>query len=506
MDQLSCQIDHAVSTCIITADKATKTPIGEIDDLPIEINGIIMSIKVLVMEATQYQALLQISQNGQYTQTPAMCSYFKTTNPPALLIKLEKEVSKPFWKAYQVSWADENHNELLPILSWDDQKKKKVHRKTYLKDLQQPKQTVKHLDEYPYDDNKIWQIAFAKIKRALPEEIRTIKNNPPKSIELDWDPEPVINLLDPEQFHKHYQKLAPIREEQEQWLKEINTRLCDHCLIPCDFQYCNKCDLIYNSPRDFQYCNKCDLIYNSPPHMMYTIAKEDKPISSCASELESIFNPNSNSNNNDNKNNDLIKEQELKWFSNNSEGIMPELVYNTNVGFDLRYPRKDAIKLEPHSHTCIDLKIALEIPTTTMVQLVSKIYTIEPNKKIAQTIFLPLVKIAQLVLVKNREKLGITAIGIQGFGLMSKVDIPVNMTEKEIINKEEIISTSKTTLCELRKIELVNLYIPAKNYSHIKISIYNNTEDIIKIPEGTTIGYLTTEIKDQLPNTIPDFP
>ncbi|KAG9299193.1 hypothetical protein G9A89_013841 [Geosiphon pyriformis] len=41
-----------------------------------------------------------------------------------------------------------------------------------------------------------------------------------------------------------------------------------------------------------------------------------------------------------------------------------------------------------------------------------KAYIIEPNKKIAQVIFLPLVKIAQLVSIGNRKKLGITAKGI----------------------------------------------------------------------------------------------
>ncbi|KAG9305815.1 hypothetical protein G9A89_001104 [Geosiphon pyriformis] len=58
MNQLGCRVDHAVSARIITADGATKTPIGEIDDLSIEVNGIIVPIKVLVMEATQYQALI----------------------------------------------------------------------------------------------------------------------------------------------------------------------------------------------------------------------------------------------------------------------------------------------------------------------------------------------------------------------------------------------------------------------------------------------------------------
>ncbi|KAG9303706.1 hypothetical protein G9A89_018603 [Geosiphon pyriformis] len=54
MDQLSHRVDHAASTKIITANGMTKTPIGEIDNLPIEVNSIIIPIKVLVMEATQY--------------------------------------------------------------------------------------------------------------------------------------------------------------------------------------------------------------------------------------------------------------------------------------------------------------------------------------------------------------------------------------------------------------------------------------------------------------------
>ncbi|KAG9288497.1 hypothetical protein G9A89_015703 [Geosiphon pyriformis] len=46
-DQLGRRIDRAASACIITADNATKTPIGEIDDFPFEVNGIITPIKVL---------------------------------------------------------------------------------------------------------------------------------------------------------------------------------------------------------------------------------------------------------------------------------------------------------------------------------------------------------------------------------------------------------------------------------------------------------------------------
>ncbi|KAG9288290.1 hypothetical protein G9A89_021321 [Geosiphon pyriformis] len=139
---------NTVSTRIITADEATKTPIGEINDLPIEINSIIVPIKVLIMEATQYQALvgndwlskinatldwniqeLQLSQNGQHTRVPAMCGHFKATNTTVPLINFEEKKPKPTWEAYQVSWADEEHNELPPILSWDNNGKEKQTNK-----------------------------------------------------------------------------------------------------------------------------------------------------------------------------------------------------------------------------------------------------------------------------------------------------------------------------------------------------------------------------------------
>ncbi|KAG9295975.1 hypothetical protein G9A89_011827 [Geosiphon pyriformis] len=282
--------------------------------------------------------------------------------------------------------------------------------------------------------------------------------------------------------------------------------------------------------------------------MIYMISEKNKPINSCVSKSKSIFNSDSNSDNDDNKNNsssstqygnknnndldsdsnsktyivlpDLSKKQKLKWFT-----------HNTNAEFDLRYPGKDAIRLEPHSCTCINFKITLEISATTIVQLASrsslvkkginikegiidtgyvrniiamlqndseKTYIIEPNEKIAQAIFLPLVKIAQLVL---------------GFKFTSRIDVPINMAEEKIYMvviekkaKDQIqIFEAEATLCKSGKIGLINLYIPAKNHKHIKIPIYNNTGNIIEIPEGTTIGYLTTKVENQLSNIISDF-
>ncbi|KAG9303514.1 hypothetical protein G9A89_018410 [Geosiphon pyriformis] len=399
-------------------------------------------------------------------------------------------------------------------------------------------------------------MTIAKIEGTSSEEIKTIKNNPPEPIKLDWDIEPVINFLEPEEFHEHYQNLASTREEQKQWLAQLNTRLCCHCLIP----------------SDFEYCDNCDLIYNPLPCMIYTIPEKEEPISSCTLESESPFNPNSNSDNDDDKNNsfsfvqngndsnsdsnpnsnreqyitlpDLFKEQELKWFNHNGKGIMPERVHDMNAGFDLRYSEKDAIKLEPNVNSLAKKGINIREGIvdagytgniSTMLQNNSeKAYTIEPNKKIVQAIFLSLVKIASLVEVGTKEELEITARGIQGFGSTGKIEVLVNMAEEEIVGQEEIISTSQAisippysqymvaierkekeqeqifeaeaNLCKLGEIGLINLHIPAKNYSCIKIPIYNHTGKVINIPKKTTIGYLTTEVENQLPNHIPDFP
>ncbi|KAG9285474.1 hypothetical protein G9A89_010949 [Geosiphon pyriformis] len=246
---------------------------------------------------------------------------------------------------------------------------------------------------------------------------------------------------------------------------------------------------------------------------------------------------------------------------------MPKRTHDTDAEFDLKYQEKNPIKLEPYSCICIDLKIVLKILATTMIQLAfrnslakkginirkkiidaryikniiamlqndsEKAYIIDPNEKIAQAIFLSLVKVAQLVSVENRKELGITARRIQGFESTSRIDVSVNMAEEEVIDKGEIISTHQlisiplydqymltikrevknqaqlfkveATICESGKIRLINLYISAKNPKNIKIFIYNTMENVIEISKRTIIRYLTTKVKNQPPNHIPDFP
>ncbi|KAG9287846.1 hypothetical protein G9A89_017441 [Geosiphon pyriformis] len=202
--------------------------------------------------------------------------------PLTPLIEFEEEKTKLTWEAYQVSWA--NHqtkttgHEPITIASpaigndmatqkdktriWNDIPGRggtcdTLCQYTILISNWMGRgtpitaawhQAISCLDGYPHNEDEIWQMANAKIEGTSP---------------------------------------TLTREEQEQRLEEINTRLCDYCLI------------LY----DFQFCDNCDLIYNLPPHMIYTIPEEEEPINSCASESESSSNPDSNSNNDNNENN-----------------------------------------------------------------------------------------------------------------------------------------------------------------------------------------------------------
>ncbi|KAG9301154.1 hypothetical protein G9A89_012537 [Geosiphon pyriformis] len=83
-------------------------------------------------------------------------------------------------------------------------------------------------EKYGYSHNKeeIWQMANAKVENATPNEILKIKNNPPELVDIICIPNSdafMDKKTGPENFHKYYQNLALIREEQEQCLEQLNT-------------------------------------------------------------------------------------------------------------------------------------------------------------------------------------------------------------------------------------------------------------------------------------------
>ncbi|KAG9286214.1 hypothetical protein G9A89_014200 [Geosiphon pyriformis] len=137
MQQLKRNIDRPAQTVIVTADGMKKTPVGEIDDFSFTINRITIPIKVLVMDAPQYQALvkndwllkantnlnwetqeLKISYQEQYTIVPATCSTFNKQSEKASVFEFEKEKEMPLTETYMAlkspsNWAEETEQEIF---------------------------------------------------------------------------------------------------------------------------------------------------------------------------------------------------------------------------------------------------------------------------------------------------------------------------------------------------------------------------------------------------------
>ncbi|KAG9295340.1 hypothetical protein G9A89_013369 [Geosiphon pyriformis] len=277
---------------------------------------------------------------------------------------------------------------------------------------------------------------------------------------------------DSDTFQNQYQELALTREEQEQQLVNLNTKLCNYCLIFCHFQY----------------CDKCDLMFNPLPKILYPINKLSKS----------------------KKEEELLTKDILFQEPNQTTKIKQ---YLTDADFDLRYSGQLLIIIAPHFLVKIDLKIVLEVPISTMIQVVSRSslakkkidlkegiidakymrnIIIESHEKIAQAIFLPLVKIPQLV-----------------------SNIMVNFTEEDSnqqyilkvdqkIQNQALVFETNPKICSLA--DIANLYLPAKAYKHFKIPIYNLTEDIIEIPKKTLIGFISSDIQNsEKLQLIPDF-
>ncbi|KAG9294158.1 hypothetical protein G9A89_021517 [Geosiphon pyriformis] len=140
---------------------------------------------------------------------------------------------------------------------------------------------------------------------------------------------------------------------------------------------------------------------------------------------------------------------QLKYFDNNGQGIKPEKAHEIDAGYDLRYFGKNTLVLQPKSLTKTNFRIVLKILPEAMIQIASrsslaskginirggvinaeytgditimlqnetdKSFRIEHAKKIAQAIYLSLINISGLQSVNNREQLGKSERGMQGFG------------------------------------------------------------------------------------------
>ncbi|KAG9301330.1 hypothetical protein G9A89_018002 [Geosiphon pyriformis] len=137
MQQLQRTVDRPAQTVIVIADSIKKTPVGEIDNFPFTINEIIIPVKVLVMDAPQYQALvknnwllkananldwetqeLKILYQGQHTIVPAICSIFNKQSEKAPVFEFEEEKKMPLIETYMAlgstsNWSEKTEQEIF---------------------------------------------------------------------------------------------------------------------------------------------------------------------------------------------------------------------------------------------------------------------------------------------------------------------------------------------------------------------------------------------------------
>ncbi|KAG9287188.1 hypothetical protein G9A89_001596 [Geosiphon pyriformis] len=110
---------------IVTADGMKKTSVEEIDNFPFTLDGITIPVKVLVIDAPQYQALTQeltISYQGQHTRVPATCGIFNKHSEKAPAFEFELEEEKPLFETFMAlgstsNWADETEQEHFTLYS-----------------------------------------------------------------------------------------------------------------------------------------------------------------------------------------------------------------------------------------------------------------------------------------------------------------------------------------------------------------------------------------------------
>ncbi|KAG9290601.1 hypothetical protein G9A89_011564 [Geosiphon pyriformis] len=132
-------------TVIVTVDGMKKTPVGEIDNFLFTLDGITIPVKVLVIDAPQYQALvrndwlqkanakldwetqeLQFSYQEQHARVPATCSTFNKQSEKAPVFEFEKEEKKPVVETFMAlestsNWAEETEQTYFATNSYPEE-------------------------------------------------------------------------------------------------------------------------------------------------------------------------------------------------------------------------------------------------------------------------------------------------------------------------------------------------------------------------------------------------
>ncbi|KAG9295272.1 hypothetical protein G9A89_004167 [Geosiphon pyriformis] len=121
IQQLKRNVDRPAQTVIVTADGMKKTPVGEIDNFLFTLDGITIPVKVLVIDAPQYQALTGKPKNYKSltknnARVLATCGTFNKCSEKAPAFEFEPEEEKQTIETFMAlgsisNWADETEQE-----------------------------------------------------------------------------------------------------------------------------------------------------------------------------------------------------------------------------------------------------------------------------------------------------------------------------------------------------------------------------------------------------------
>ncbi|KAG9290072.1 hypothetical protein G9A89_010378 [Geosiphon pyriformis] len=320
-------------TVIVTADDMKKTPIGEIDNFPFTFDGIIILVKVLVMDALQYQALIKnnwlqkananlnwetqkltISYQGQHVWVPATCGTFNKYSEKAPAFEFEPEEEKSFIETFMAlgltsNWADEMeqehftpHSELktsewnipyskpeprkqhfyIPLKCKDCHKKlssmeacispeeeyenhtcyysmrgevcdqtcqyallisEKVKRGTPFNVAYNS--ALNKLYHYSHNAEMIFDLAITLINGATKENVCQMK----KAEYIEYTIELAgFNYKDEvEVYHQIASHTYSTQETQQ--LEQMNIKLCEECIMPCDEHENNENEIEFGEPK-----------------------------------------------------------------------------------------------------------------------------------------------------------------------------------------------------------------------------------------------------------------
>ncbi|KAG9302188.1 hypothetical protein G9A89_020622 [Geosiphon pyriformis] len=315
------------------------------------------------------------------------------------------------------------------------------------------------LYHYSHDAKMIFDLAITLINGATQENVHQMKKA---------------------EYIEYTIELAGFDYEDEQ----MNIQLCKKCVMPCNDQWCLECYVLSiplpdeNDENEIEF-GISELVEELPTTPIYFFEKQP-PL-------------------------------QLKYFDNHGQEIRPEKAHKIDARYDLRYPGKDTLVLQPKSLTKINLKIALEIPPGAMVQIAFKLslaskkiniregvinagytgditimlqnktdkpFKIEHAEKIAQAIYLLLINILGLQLVNNREQLGKSERETQDSGSTGRFTVPILQLLQPITispfgEHHEIYTCSKPTttqqifesneqICLKHEISIPNVYIPKR--------------------------------------------